>query len=366
MYKYNKDELKNSLELEQVFNLVMELGGEPILKNNFFISRTICHNPAGYGSYKLYYYDNTKLFKCYTDCGEYFDIYELVRKQKTINDKVEWPLTRAIAFVASYFGFSEQNFEFEEGQNQLIDWNILNNYKRLNDLRKKQQIVELKIFDDAILKYLPRPIITPWENEGISREIIKHRHITYDPVNEGIVIPHYDIEERLIGIRERTLIKENEKFGKYRPAILNGKMYNHALSFNLYNLNNSKKAINIIQKAIIFESEKATMQYASFFGEENDISVACCGSSLISYQVKLLLSLGVKEIIIAFDKQFKELNDEEHKKWVKKMKDIYKKYSPYVQVSFIFDIDGLLGYKESPTDRDKETFLELFKRRIIL
>lgn len=370
MNKINKDELKKSLTIDQVYELVIELGGEPQpIKGNSFISRTICHNPAGQGSYKLYYYDNGEegIFHCYTGCAEgSFDIYELVRKQKTISDGVEWSLPKAIAFVAFHFGFSAQTFEFEDSQGRLADWDILSNYERLNNLEEKQQIVELKIFDDAILKYLPRPRIIPWEKEGISKEIIINRGIAYDPINEGIVIPHYNIENKLIGIRERTLIKENEQFGKYKPAILNGKMYNHSLSFNLYNINNSKETIKIIKKAIIFESEKATMQYASFFGKENDISVACCGSSIISYQVKLLLSLGVKEIVIAFDRQYKELNDEEHKRWVKKLKNIHKKYSSYVQISFIFDIDGLLGYKESPTDKGKEIFLELFKRRIIL
>lgn len=363
----DKDELKKSLTIEQIYDLVAELGGEPQqIKNNYFVSRTICHNPAGQGSYKLYYYDNGEegIFHCYTDCGS-FDIFELVRKQKSINDKVEWTLIKAIFFVASYFGFSSHNIDFGDNKT-LPDWDILNNYDKLNNIESKQQIVQLKVFDKSILKHLPQPIILPWEKEGISREVIEHRDIAYNPVSEGIVIPHYDIDNKLIGIRERTLVRENEIFGKYRPAILNGKMYNHPLSFNLYNINNSKEAIKVIKKAIIFEAEKSTMEYASFFGEENDISVACCGSSLITYQVKLLLSLGVKEIVIAFDRQYRELNDEEHKKWVKKLKDIHKKYSPYVQISFVFDIDGLLGYKESPTNRGKEIFLELFKRRIIL
>lgn len=365
-YKYDKDELKNSLEIEQVCDLVMELGGEPILKGNYFISRTICHNPAGYGSYKLYYYDNTKLFKCYTDCGEYFDIYELVRKQKTISDGIEWSLPKAIAFVAFHFGFSAQNFEFEDSQSRLADWDILSNYERLNNLEEKQQIVEMKLFDSHILDYLPRPRISPWEQEGIEKDIIVSRGIAYDPVNEGIVIPHYNMDGELVGIRERTLIKENELFGKYRPAKLNGKMYNHPLSFNLYNLNNSKNAIKVLQKAIVFEGEKSCLLYASYFGEENDISVACCGSSLITYQVKLLLSLGVQEIIVAFDKQFIEIGDDEWKRWTKKLTDIHKKYGAYTQISFMFDKWNLLQYKSSPIDEGKDKFIELFKRRIMI
>ena len=128
MYKYNKDELKQSLTIEQVYELTADLGGEPIMEGNTFKSRTICHNPAGQGSYKLYYYDNTKLFKCYTDCGDYFDIYELVRKQKTISTGEEWSLPKAIAFVAAYFGYSSQTFDFGQDKVILKDWEILSNY----------------------------------------------------------------------------------------------------------------------------------------------------------------------------------------------------------------------------------------------
>jgi len=52
---------------------------------------------------------------------------------------------------------------------------------------------------------------------------------------------------------------------------------------NLYNLNNSKKNIELIKKAIIFESEKSCLKYQSYFGIDNDISVACCGSNISAY-----------------------------------------------------------------------------------
>ena len=57
-------------------------------------------------------------------------------------------------------------------------------------------------------------------------------------------------------------------------------MYNHPLGFSLYNLNNSKNNIKKIQKAIIWESEKSSLLYESYFGIENDITCACCGSSI--------------------------------------------------------------------------------------
>ena len=112
--------------------------------------------------------------------------------------------------------------------------------------------------------------------------------------------------------------------------------------------------------------EKSCLLYASYFGMDNDISVACCGSSLIPYQVQLLIDLGVEEVIIAFDKQFQEFNDDEHKKLVKNLRNIHKKYSPYVQISYMFDKWNLLNYKASPIDHGPDIFLELFNRRIIL
>ena len=76
------------------------------------------------------------------------------------------------------------------------------------------------------------------------------------PSSQAIVIPHYNENNELIGIRERTLIKENEQYGKYRPMYLNKQMYNHPLGFSLYNLNNSKNNIKILEKAIVFERGK--------------------------------------------------------------------------------------------------------------
>lgn len=365
-YKYDKDKIKNELTIEQVMDLVAELGGEPRLQQGgeYFTALTICH---GGDSHKLYYYNNTHLFRCYTYCSpEIFDIFELVRKVNS-RQNADWTLPHAVQYVASYFGFSEITNDFDNEQGKLQDWQILGKYDKINSsITNEKQRVELKFYDDKILKHLPHPHIIPWEKEGITFETMEARGICYDPVAHGIVIPHYDIDGDLIGIRERTLVKEEEQYGKYKPAILNGKMYNHPLGFSLYNLNFSKDNIKALKKAVVFEGEKSCLLYSSYFGIDNDISVAVCGSSLINYQFELLLSLGVDEVIIAFDKQFQEIGTEEWKKWTDKLKDIHKKYSPKCQISFMFDKTGLLGYKDSPIDQGPDIFMKLFKERIIL
>lgn len=326
------ESIKNNLTVEQIKDLLFALGGDPVVKGDLIMSRTICH---GGQSHKLYYYDNTKLFRCYTECSDTFDIYDFIIKNKKL-EGIEFTLMQAINFVINFFGLnvSFDNTVFTEYEQN--DWKILQRYEDRQET-KEERIIEFKYYDDKILKYLPHPRIEPWLDEDISQEVMNKYGIAFDPVNWGIVIPHYNIDNNLIGIRERTLIKEEEATGKYKPAILNYQMYNHPLGFNLYNLNNSKDMIRKIKKVIIFEGEKSCLKYASYFGIENDISVAVCGSNLTNYQVQLLKNLDVNEIVIAFDKQFKELGDNEWKGWVKKLKDINKKYSSIINVSFMFD-----------------------------
>ena len=373
------EKIKNNLTIDQVYEFLTEMGGEPQLHDEMIVSRTICHNPPGHGSFKLYYYNNTKLFRCFTECSEQgaFDIFQLTLKIKKLAGAVitywsknavevtrPWELPDAVHFVAFFFGLEEENQNFFDERTELQDWQILNKIEAKKHHKLNKQIVSLKTYDDTFLKNFPQPNILPWLKEGITQDAIKRHNIRYDPKLQGIIIPHYDINNTLIGVRERTLLKENEIYGKYRPAIINGKMYNHPLSFNLYNLNNSKDNIRTFKKAIVFEGEKSTLLYGSYFGFENDISVAACGSSLIKYQVELLLSLGVQEIIIGFDRQYEEVGDKNWKKWTKKLYDIHNKYNSLVQISFLFDKEHRLNFKMSPIDNGKDIFIELFKERI--
>ena len=369
-YSYNKDEIKNNLTNEQIIDFLNDFHAEPEERNGVIVARTVCHNNCGCGSHKLYYYPNTTLFKCYTDCGTTFDIFELAQKilsreQPKSRDNGEWNLPESIDYVARKFGYAPNYQTFENKVDIEDDLKLLDKYERINDININTQEVELKEYDGNFLAHLPHPTISTWIKEGITKEVMQQHGICYDPKNCGIVIPHYDINNRLIGIRERTLIKEQaEQYGKYMPARIGGKMFNHPLSFSVYNLNYSKENIQKIKKAIIFESEKSCLKYASYFGTENDISCAVCGCNLLNYQFHLIFSLGIDELIIGFDKQFKEIGDNEYIKWVAKLKNISNKFSSYCNISFLFDIKNLLDYKDAPVDKGDKVFLQLFKERL--
>lgn len=369
-YEYDKNELKESLSDEQVYSFLAELGAEPVWQGNNIISKTICHHRRDEPcSHKLYYYSNSKLFKCYTQCGgEAWDIYALVQKVKSQELGKEYPLPRAIEYVANYFNYSKMMpSSLVEEKMQEEDLKIFKNYDRIEDINLTTQIVELKEYDGSFLKNLPHPVIEPWIQDGISQEIMNQYEICYDPKNCGVVIPHRDINGRLIGIRERTLIKENaEKYGKYMPMRMGKIMYNHPLSFGLYGLYQNQENIKKYRKAIVLEAEKGVLQYGSMFGQENNIAVGICGSSFISYQAWLLINLGVEEIIVGLDKQYQEFGDSEHKKLVHNLKQIHQKYGQYVKISYLFDKEDLLGYKEAPTDRNKETFVKLYNQKVNL
>lgn len=367
MIIFDKVEIKDSLSSENIFELLVDFGGDPEYSSFGILCSTICHNPPGEGSRKLYFYDNSHLFRCYTGCDSYFDIFELVIKVAKIQWDKDYDLNDAVRWVAQRFGISGENVEEDECK-QLEDWKILATYDKIQELEVKDKKVVLKTYNEDILSRFNYNVkIGPWLNEGISQEALDQAMIGFYPGGDQITIPHFDINGRFIGLRGRTLCKEEgERYGKYRPLKVGKDLYNHPLGMSLYNLNNSKDNIKLIKKAIVFEGEKSTLLYQSYFGLENDISVACCGSSLSTYQVQELIDVGAEEIIIAFDRQFKEIGDEEFQHLKKNLLKLRTKYKNYVNISFIFDKNMITGYKDSPIDRGPEIFLKLFKERIVL
>ena len=61
--------------------------------------------------------------------------------------------------------------------------------------------------------------------------------------------------------------------------------------------------------------------------------------------------------------QMRRVGDEEFQGWTKKLTDITKKYGKYVKITYMFDKWELLGYKDSPIDKGKNIFLNLYRKR---
>ena len=366
MLDYKK--IKESVTPQQVMLLLQEFKAEPYYDevNGVIISRTICHNhPNDECSRKLYYYCDSFTFHCYTECDPAsFDIYELIIKVMRLQYGQKFSVIDAAHYLIRHIGI---NFVFEE-QSELssVFTDLSDQYEKFykdNSIQK----VELQEYSSNLIDNLPFIRIGLWEDEGIKPETARKYNLRYYAPTQRIVIPHYDENNRLIGIRGRALLPEDiESVGKYGPLIAAGKMYNHPLGFNLYGLNFNKELINRYKTAIIFESEKSVMMMDSVKQMPN-ISVAICGSSLSPYQFFLFQQLGVREIVFALDRQYKVYCDAEYHMWRdNKVQRYANLYSNYVRVSAIFDRENLLGYKDSPIDRGEETFIKLFSRREIL
>ena len=366
MLVFDKNEIKKQITIEDIYDFLEEWGGEPFYTDFGLISATICHNESG-GSKKLYYYEENQMFYCYTNCGS-FDIFDLVIKVYEKQQNKVLDLNDAIRLIAARAGIAGR-IDDVVSEDKLIDWDILSNYDRIQKIQTNiGEKVQLKEYDNDILDRFNYSLkISPWLEEDITQEVIDFARIGYYPGGDQITIPHYDENNRFIGLRGRTLCEADaELYGKYRPLRVNNMTYNHPLGMNLYGLNWAKSTIKPIKKAIVLESEKSVLKYMSYFGIENNIAVACCGSSFTFQHFIALLNTGAEEIIIAFDKQYEALNTEESKKWKEKLMKIYRKYKNECLISFMWDKEDLLNYKSSPIDEGKDKFLYLFKERIIL
>lgn len=182
MITYDKHEVREKLTQNDIFELLTEWGGDPSIETWGILSTTICHNPPGEGSRKLYYYANTDLFTCYTGgCEEHtFDIFQLFQKVAHIQWNKEYDLNDAVRYIAIKFGIA--GYADLSEQDTLIDWKTFDSYERIKDLELKDYHAELKEYDMTVLKNLNYTVrIKPWEDEGITREVMQNAVIGYFP-----------------------------------------------------------------------------------------------------------------------------------------------------------------------------------------
>lgn len=353
---FDKKEVKESLSVDDVADILSGFGAHcQVVSDGELLIETICHHEPGEGSHKLHYYDNTKLFNCYTSCGS-FDIFDLVMNLFLRKGK-DMDLDDAIRYIVDSQGFLQ--FTSEES---IIETraNVRKEYVKPNI-----QEYHSKLFEQLRLK--PDP---GWVKEGISEETQRKYEVKRSSISEAIIFPHYDENHRLVGIRQRNLLPQAiEAYGKYRPATLAGEMYTSPLSFYLFGLDKNKAAIQRNKKAIVFESEKSVMKLDSSINPFYNNSVASFGMSFSYYQFRLLKDLGVEEIIIAFDRQFESASgkDPEYVRYAKKLMSIAERYGDEgVTISFTVDNEGKLDYKDSPIDKGILVFNELLENRFTL
>ncbi len=351
------EELAQSLTIEDVANFLESLGVESFQRfPSYLVCPTICHNALDEledASMKLYYYDNNKIFYCYTECATGFTIFTLYQKFMELNyHEVSWG--EAVDYVRKFV--SNDTVAIPQQRKAAI----LTDFEKY---RIGKTVIELPQYDKNTLDCFVRYNHPLWLKEGIGEAAMEKFNIRFQVRENRIIIPHYDINGRLVGIRQRALEEEDIVFGKYRPASIGEEIYTHELHFNLYGIYEHKAAIQRYKRAVIVEAEKSVLLSDTFFGEDS-VAVAVCGSQINKYQIALLTKeLGVNEIVVALDKEYTDLKDKKCYPYKHKLIEICRRYKNSAEFSYIFDDKGLLDYKDSPYDKGKEVFQTLYKNR---
>ena len=118
------------------------------------------------------------------------------------------------------------------------------------------------------------------------------------------------------------------------------------------------------RKCLLLESEKGVMQNHSYF-KDNDYSLAVCGSEISEEQIRLLLNyLKIEELILGFDKEYKDPCGWDGEIYKNKLFKKIKPIVPYCKVSILWDKNGLLEFKAAPTDRGEAVLLKLLEEKI--
>jgi hypothetical protein len=342
----DRDNLLEKLSEDKILEIVQRFGGEIVRYGNReeIIFSTICHNG---NSHKLYYYRDTKTFHCYTNCG-HMSIFSLIMKLNKCD------FYDSLKYIAKEVGYSDRyGFNVATMDSDINEeFKVINKYLEIRR-KKNSPLVHLNPIDNPeILEYFEHDVFYQgWIEEGISIESMKRFKVCWYEYQKAIIIPHSNIEGKIVGIRRRGL-RDEDSNNKYMPLALEGKMHSHSLNLNFYGLYEHLEAIKRFKKVVIVESEKAVLLGNTYYKDDCFV-IATCGFNISNWHRDLLLQLGVEEVIIAFDKDFDPLEfteddiDEKSSEYIKyqqyinRINSLAQKFVPYFRTCVVWDEYGM-------------------------
>lgn len=318
-------------------------------KGSYLLMPTYCHNhKTEEASLKLYYYKDNKLFMCYTNC-QGMNIFRFLKNYYTAQG-IDYDWYNDIYLLIT----DTATFQKNEGLDLPKYKSVRENYEN-----KKKEVI-LPSYNEGILDCFVKAYPVEWLKDNISKPAMDKFGIRYSISQNKIIIPHRDVNGRLVGVRCRILNEwELENFGKYMPIQVENVWYKHQLMFNLYGLYENLDNIRRTGIVYIAEGEKSCLQAESF--NMPNCVVATCGNKLNKFQLNLLLKYAQpREVVICYDQE--ELPGKND--YFNKLYNICNKYKEYCNMSFIYDRQKLLKLKQSPFDCGEEIFKKLLEKRV--
>lgn len=348
--------LINKMNTSDILCLLEYLGvSEQLVRygNESVIFPTVCHNELiSAPSHKLYYYESTKKFYCYTNCKG-MDVFEfIINAQRARGNK--YTFSHAYNLMSSIVNNRmRQGFAVIEAPKMKRTPQIVPNWQK-----------QLTVYNHHVLEcFTQQPkYLAPWLDEGISYDVLCDFGVRFDMVRNRIVFPVYDHIGRLIGVKARNFnIEDIEAHRKYMPLWYNKELYNYPKMMVLYGYYQNRYTIKKAKEAIVFESEKAVLQYGSFFTLNKAVAIG--GSSFSVYHGQILKDCGVETIVLALDYDWDDDGNKDYGLH-KMIREGYKIQEMGFNVELIYDWDDqYLGDKDSPIDRGRVTFTKLYRAR---
>lgn len=215
---------------------------------------------------------------------------------------------------------------------------------------KNETKLDRKIFNENLLDAYQKDIPEEWLLEGIDPDIMRKYNIRIDHKSNRIIYPVCDKDFNLIGVKGRTRFINYKEMGiqKYQNYQKIGTTdFFIGMKENIENIKHKNEVI-------IFEGIKSGMKVEKW-GYNNWIASET--SYLNEEQIKILIAMKIKNIIIAFD------NDVD----ISKIYECTKLLRKFTNVYYIFDHNKLLGEKEnkmSPCDKGMDIWKTLYKERV--
>lgn len=361
MGKIDVKKLKKSLSLAHHKQIMQALGIPSYSENSTqIVYYTGDKNVDPYkGSPKLYFYKDTNIYVGMT-AGRSYDIISLTQTRLSLL-KQPCSFLDACQFILDTTNINPDSISRIKKDGHVYDWSNLERF-----IRVRKYGNQLSEYNRNIIDTLPPLYPQAWIDEGISEETMDKYQIRYYERCNQTVIPCFDDEARLVGVRVRNWDKDRVEQAKYMPLVtLDGQCYKFNTNQVFYGINYNKPEIERTGKVIIVESEKAVMKLDTYMGRHN-IALGMYGSNLGIQRRNQLLKMGVNTVSYVVDNDFIGQDDEFFEQWREKIRHFIKLWDGFCRVEIVWDNLGLLGPKENATDRTKEIWEQLWENREII
>ena len=342
--------LKSQLTDDRIIEL-MDAMGAPLMKadSNNLIFPSICHHGADCQAHKprLYYYIESQSWFCFV-CHFSGDTISLVQHVKHLD------FNQAVSYICSVLHLQVGQIE----QNEQIDnWAELRRFLP----NAEPEPDKLLTYDKSRLSLFDHLYSQEWLDYGISADILDKFGIGWYARQACISIPVV-FNDQLVGVRGRYTREQDVAKGKYRPiCMLDGTVLKFPSSACLYGYDQNKAAIEKSRQVVLFESEKSVLKAPSF-GIDNALAVF--GSNISKQHIQLLLELGVNDVVLCMDSDYKQVGDDEFKFFVIKMKKLAAKLKPFFNCSIVYNNQGYDMYKCNMMDIPYEQAMKLWESRV--